>query len=81
MLLWFLLQVPKYGAYTGLWCACSDEVKREDGGRYGIPWGRWHQGPREDLLESLKAEKEGGTGLAAKFYDWCEQETAEFAKL
>lgn len=73
-ILYPFLQVPKFGAYTNLWCGLSDEVKLEDGGRYAIPWGRWHPGPRADILESLKTKDEGGTGVAAAFYDWCEKQ-------
>lgn len=69
---------PKYGAYTGLWAGLSPEVKLEDGGRFGIPWGRWHPSPKKDVLESLKTKEDGGTGLAAKFWDWCEEETKDY---
>ena len=68
-----------YGAYTALWCGISPEVTTADGGRYAIPWGRWHPAPRKDILTSLKSEKEGGTGEARKFWDWCEQTVSEYA--
>ncbi|KAH8177886.1 short chain dehydrogenase domain-containing protein [Sarocladium implicatum] len=73
-----LLHPPKYGAYSELWAGLSTQVKADDGGRYGIPWGRWHPGQREDLLESLKPKDEGGSGIAADFWDWCEERTDEF---
>ncbi|KAH8881072.1 NAD(P)-binding protein [Thozetella sp. PMI_491] len=66
---------PKMGAYTGLWAGLSPNVKLEDGGRFAIPWGRWHPGPKKDILRSLTTEEDGGTGLAAKFWDWCEEHT------
>jgi NAD(P)-dependent dehydrogenase (short-subunit alcohol dehydrogenase family) len=69
---------PVYGAYTSLWAGLSQEVKLEDGGRFGIPFGRWHPNPRQDCLESMKRVEEGGTGLAAAFWDWCEEQTAPF---
>ncbi|CZR68690.1 related to light induced alcohol dehydrogenase Bli-4 [Phialocephala subalpina] len=75
-----VLYEPKMGAYTELWCGLSPDVKLEDGGRMAIPWGRWHPDPRKDILESLKGEKEGGTGLAAEFWGWCEKETKEYSK-
>ena len=68
-----------YGAYTALWCGVSSEVTTADGGRYAIPWGRWHPTPRKDVLIGFKSEKEGGTGEARKFWDWCEQMTSEYA--
>jgi len=27
----------------------------------------------------LKTKEEGGTGLAAEFWDWCEEQTKDFA--
>jgi NAD(P)-dependent dehydrogenase (short-subunit alcohol dehydrogenase family) len=70
---------PKMGAYTELWAGLSQDVNCEDGGRYALPWGRWHPSPRENILESLKTKEEGGTGLAAEFWEWCEEQTKEFA--
>ncbi|KAL9616156.1 MAG: hypothetical protein Q9160_008936 [Pyrenula sp. 1 TL-2023] len=69
----------KMGAYTELWAGLSQDVKPEDGGRCGIPWGRWHTSPREDVLESLKSKEAGGTGLAAEFWEWCDEKTKEYA--
>ncbi len=74
-----LFYEPKFGAYTELWCGRSEDVKCEDGGKFAIPWGRWHPSPRQDILESLKSKEEGGTGLAAEFWDWCERETKAYA--
>ncbi|CAD6588425.1 MAG: hypothetical protein ASARMPREDX12_003325 [Alectoria sarmentosa] len=68
-----------YGAYTALWCGISSEITVADGGRYAIPWGRWHPAPRKDILASLKSDEEGGTGEAAKFWDWCEEKTSKYA--
>lgn len=70
---------PKMGAYTELWTGLSEEVTCEYGGRFAIPWGRWHPNPRKDILESLKTKEEGGTGLAAEFRAWCEEQIKEFA--
>jgi hypothetical protein len=67
-----------YRAYTGLWAGLSPEVKIEDGGRLGLPWGRWHPSPKKEILESMKTKEEGGTGLAAEFWLWCEEQTREF---
>ena len=73
------LEGPKFGAYTNLWCGLSEEVKMEDGGRYAIPWGRWHPDPRPDILQSMKSKDEGGTGVAEEFWKWCEEQTLAYA--
>ncbi|KEY71646.1 hypothetical protein S7711_10186 [Stachybotrys chartarum IBT 7711] len=73
-----LLHPPQRGAYSELWAGFSPEITLEDGGRYGIPWGKWHPGPRGDLLQSLKSKEEGGTGIAAEFWDWCDDQTKSF---
>jgi NAD(P)-dependent dehydrogenase (short-subunit alcohol dehydrogenase family) len=73
-----LLHPPERGAYAELWAGLSSDIKMEDGGRYGIPWGTWHPCPRSDILKSLKPKEEGGTGLAADFWDWCDEQTKSF---
>jgi NAD(P)-dependent dehydrogenase (short-subunit alcohol dehydrogenase family) len=70
---------PKMGAYTELWAGLSPELKMEDGGRFATAWGRWHPMPNKDILKSLKMKEEAGTGVAAKFWDWCEEQTKEYA--
>jgi NAD(P)-dependent dehydrogenase (short-subunit alcohol dehydrogenase family) len=69
---------PIYGAYTNLWSGLSADVKGEDGGRYVVPWGRWHEGVKEDIARALKNEKDGGTGEAGRFWEWCERETRRY---
>jgi NAD(P)-dependent dehydrogenase (short-subunit alcohol dehydrogenase family) len=73
------LYEPKMGAYTMLWAGLSQDVTCEDGGRFAIPWGRWHPAPRKDITQSLKTQEEGGTGLAAEFWAWCEKQTEDYA--
>ena len=73
-----LLHKAKMGAYTELWAGLSPELTMEMNGSYVIPWGRVHPAPRKDLLDALKSEKEGGTGQAAKFREWCEKQTVEY---
>lgn len=73
-----LLHEAKMGAYTELWAGLSPEITMEMNGSYVIPWGRVHSAPRKDLLDALESEKEGGTGQATKFREWCEQQTAEY---
>lgn len=52
----------------------EDITLEEDGGRYAIPFGRWHPSPREDILLALKETKDGGTGRAIEFWHWCEEQ-------
>jgi NAD(P)-dependent dehydrogenase (short-subunit alcohol dehydrogenase family) len=73
-----ILHPARMGAYTELWAGLSEELTLEDGGGYVIPWGRRHPAPRSDLIKALKRKKEGGTGLAESFVEWCEQETKGF---
>ena len=70
---------PRMGAYTELWAGLATQITCADGGRYGIPWGRWHLAPKSELLASRKAKEEGGTGLAARFWEWCDEQTKPFA--
>ena len=69
------------GAHTNLWCGLSPEVTIEDGGKYAIPWGRWHPGQRSDIVRGLKGKDEGGTGVAQEFWDWCEKTVRVHQKL
>jgi NAD(P)-dependent dehydrogenase (short-subunit alcohol dehydrogenase family) len=73
-----LLYPAKMGGYTNLWAGLSPEVKVEDGGRYVIPWGRWHLCPRKDITDGFRTKEEGGTGEAAEFWKWCKERTKEF---
>ncbi|OJZ82604.1 hypothetical protein ASPFODRAFT_50425 [Aspergillus luchuensis CBS 106.47] len=47
-----------------LWAGFEEDIKVDDGGRYVIPFGRWHPGLSENLLEAMK---DGGTGENGKF--------------
>ena len=73
-----ILGRPVDGACTNLWAGLSDEIKLEDGGRYAIPFGRWHPSPRHDILLALKEEKDGGTCRAVEFWDWCEEQVKPY---
>ncbi|KAK4940677.1 hypothetical protein LTR10_019307 [Elasticomyces elasticus] len=70
---------PKMGAYTELWAGISPDVKSGDGNKFIIPWGRWNKTPKKEHLASLKSKDEGGTGLAAEFFENCDAETKAFA--
>lgn len=76
-----VMHSPVRGAYTGLWAAFSPEVKCGDGQKFIIPWGRFNNNPNKELLASLKTEEEGGTGLAQKFWDWCEAHSRDYATM
>ena len=78
MLMSLFMYEPIMGAYTQLWCGLSEDVTLADGGKFAIPWGRWNTSPRKDILQSLKSKQEGGTGLAADFYEWCDEQTKEY---
>ena len=69
---------PKLGAYTNLWAGLSDDVTVEDGGRYVIPWGRWQENPRKDLVDAMETVEQGGTGEARAFWEWCKAQTKEY---
>lgn len=56
----------------------ATEVTVRDGGRYVVPWGKWHPRPREDLLEAINDKEEGGKGFARVFEEWCERTTKPF---
>lgn len=73
-----LLYPARMGAYTELWAGLSSELTLSDGGRYILPWGRFHPNPREDLLRAMKRKDDGGTDAAAIFVQYCEDQILEF---
>jgi NAD(P)-dependent dehydrogenase (short-subunit alcohol dehydrogenase family) len=73
-----LLYQPIFGAYTELWAGLSMDLGMEDSGGYIVPWGRKHPSPRGDLLGALRSVEEGGSGIAGKFWEWCENVTADW---
>ena len=74
---WFMYE-PVYGAYTELFAGLSPGVTASENGAYIIPWGRLATTLREDLVLAQKSEDEGGTGVAASFWDWCEEQVKEY---
>ncbi|KAF2657185.1 NAD(P)-binding protein [Lophiostoma macrostomum CBS 122681] len=71
---------PQMGAYTELWAGLAEQVTTSDGGKLGVPWGgRWHPGPRRDLLDGLRRKVDWGSGVAGEFWEWCEVQTRGFA--
>ncbi|KAJ6096935.1 steroid dehydrogenase [Penicillium sp. IBT 16267x] len=73
-----LLYPARMGAYTELWAGLSNELTISDGGKYLLPWGRFHPNPRQDLLRAMKRKDEGGTDVAATFIKYCEDQVSEF---
>ncbi|KAL8823586.1 MAG: hypothetical protein Q9191_005719 [Dirinaria sp. TL-2023a] len=74
---WFLY-TPIHGAYTELFAGLSPEVTTEQNGTFIFPWGRLGFKIREDLVLAQKPEKEGGTGYAEKFWDWCDEQVKPY---
>ncbi|KAI1379256.1 NAD(P)-binding protein [Hypoxylon crocopeplum] len=74
----FMLYPPIQGAYTELWAALTPELTPDKSGAYVYPWGRFGGLPA-GIEASMKAESEGGSGVAAKFVEWCRKQTETFA--
>jgi retinol dehydrogenase-12 len=72
-----LFKGPKYGAYTELFSALSPAISSKNNGAFVIPWGRLGEVPPH-IAKGMKSTTEGGTGLAEKFWEWCERETKPF---
>jgi len=73
-----ILYEPIYGAYTELFAGLSPDVTMEQAGAHIIPWGRIAV-PRKEIMNAMKSKEEGRTGVAEKFYNWCEGETKKYA--
>jgi retinol dehydrogenase 12 len=50
----------------------------EQAGAYIIPWGRIAV-PKKEITDAMKSKEEGGTGVAERFYNWCDGETKKYA--
>ncbi|KAN0096654.1 NAD(P)-binding protein [Hyaloscypha variabilis] len=72
-----LLYPPVFGAYTELFAGLSPDITSASNGSYIIPWGRIGY-LKENLAACLKEESEAGTGVAKRFFEWCENETRPF---
>ena len=73
-----MLHPQELGGHTELFAGYSPAVKPEDSGRYVIPWGRLGS-YREGLVLATRGEEEGGTGTAARFWDWCDEQTRAYS--
>jgi len=72
-----MLYPAVYGAYTELWAGWSPDVTASHNGAYIGPWGRVLH-IRKDVETAMKSEKEGGTGVAEKFWAWCDKTTKQY---
>ena len=68
---------PWFGACTELFAGWSPDVNARDNGAYFIPWGRRGALPAH-IAEGTMTKAKGGTGVASRFYDWCESETKPY---
>ncbi|KAF7561406.1 hypothetical protein G7046_g2735 [Stylonectria norvegica] len=68
---------PINGAYTELFAAFSPEITIEKTGTWVVPWGRFLP-IRQDLQKGSLAESEGGTGIAARFWAWSEEQVKPY---
>ncbi|KAJ0425975.1 NAD(P)-binding protein [Aspergillus carlsbadensis] len=68
---------PRYGAYSELFAALSPQITASQNGAFIIPWGRFGPIPPQ-IKKALSPNAEGGTGVAERFWDWCEMETAAY---
>ncbi|KAK5651382.1 hypothetical protein OQA88_12539 [Cercophora sp. LCS_1] len=76
----FVLYEPKFGGYTELYAGLSPDLTMENQGAYIMPWGRIQEHTsRQDILQAAKPVEEGGGGLGAKFWEWCEEQWKEMA--
>ncbi|PMD21370.1 NAD(P)-binding protein [Hyaloscypha hepaticicola] len=73
----WILHTPIHGAYTELFAGLSPDVTQDHNGAWIIPWGRIAP-IRKDLEAAGKSEKEGGTGVAAKFWEWTEEQVKPY---
>ncbi|KAH8748762.1 hypothetical protein BGZ57DRAFT_861575 [Hyaloscypha finlandica] len=71
------LHTPIHGAYTELFAGLSPDVTPDHNGAWIIPWGRITP-IRKDLEAAGKSEEEGGTGIAAEFWEWSEEQVKAY---
>ncbi|TVY41840.1 putative oxidoreductase [Lachnellula occidentalis] len=73
----FIQYTAIHGAYTELFAGLSPEVTPAKNGAWIQPWGRFTE-LRQDLVASVKSEAEGGTGVAARFWEWTEEQVKAY---
>jgi len=68
------LRLPIYGAYTELFAGIGPVLSPSHAGNHIIPWGRFSNNLKAELVEGMKPKSEGGTGVAKRFWEWFEGE-------
>lgn len=68
---------PKFGAYTELFAGFSPEVTLQKNGCWIMPWGRIEPLDK-GMVRASRTPEEGGSGVAQKFWRYCEQQTSMF---
>lgn len=66
-----VLHPPVYGAYTSIFAGFSPEVTLENSGTHVAPWGQFWK-VSQDMQDAARPKSEGGSGIAAEFWEWCE---------
>lgn len=72
-----MFKPAKFGAYTELFAGFSSDLKVQNTGSYLIPWGRFGS-IRDDIAVGIKSKEQGGTGLAKRFWEYCESEISSY---
>ncbi|KAM0443753.1 hypothetical protein ACHAO4_010434 [Trichoderma viride] len=72
-----LLYPPIHGAYTNLFAAFSPQITIEKSGTFVAPWGKlWNVS--KEMIDGTKPESQGGTGIAASFWEWTEAQIERY---
>ncbi|EKD18224.1 uncharacterized protein L3040_007605 [Drepanopeziza brunnea f. sp. 'multigermtubi'] len=72
-----LLSDPIFGAYTELFAGLSTDISMKNNGSFVEPWGKLVSA-RKDIEQGSKPKEEGGTGVAQDFWDWTEEQVAQY---
>lgn len=73
-----ILHSPINGAYTELYAGLSPDISKENNNAWIIPWGRFGI-LRKDIEQAGVLEKDGGSGIAEKFWEWSEAQVQPYA--
>lgn len=69
----WMLYPPRFGGYTMLFAAFSEEIGLEkNNGTYIEPFGRVMRNSRRDIYDAMAA------GRATEFWEWCEKVYAQY---
>lgn len=74
-----ILYKTVYGAYTELYAGLSTDITMNDNGACVVPWGKIQKDtPRKDIVQAMKPEKDGGTDVAKKFWEFCVDQASSY---